>query len=61
MKRKRFTEEQINQNPEGGRGRGKEAGNLPEARGLGADLLSMAVQVRRDAGVGGEEAEGARG
>ena len=57
MKRKQFTEEQIIRilNLEGGRG--QEAGDLPEARGLGAHILSMAVQVRRDAGVVGEEAE----
>ncbi len=48
-------------NPEGVRGRGQEAGDLPEARDLGAHLVSMAVQVRRDAGIGGEEAEAARG
>ena len=48
-------------NPEGVRGRGQEAGDLPEARDLRAHLVSMAVQVRRDAGIGGEEAEAARG
>ena len=48
-------------NPEGVRGRGQEAGDLPEARDLRAHLLSMAVQVRRDAGIGGEEAEATAG
>ena len=58
MKRKRFSEEQIIANSEGIRGRSQEPGPLSETWDHAADVLPVAVEVRRDAGVGGEEAEG---
>ena len=60
MKAKRFTRRTDHWGVEGGRGRREDEGPVSAARDLRGDLLQLEGEVRRDDGVGGAPAEGAR-
>ena len=57
MKKTRFTVEQIYWGVEGSRNGYEDPEALPQARHLGRDLLQVALEVRRDGGLGGPAEE----